>query len=911
MGFLRNLFGDSSTREIKKINPIVQQIKSLEPEMQELSPEQMKDKTAEFKARYQQGETLDALLPEAFALVREAAWRVLGMKPYPVQLMGGIILHQGRIAEMRTGEGKTLVATLPAYLNALAGKGVHIVTVNDYLAQRDRDWMGKIYEYLGLSVGVIVYGLDNAQRRENYGADITYGTNNQFGFDYLRDNMVIHKKNAVQRDLYYAIVDEVDSILVDEARTPLIISGEGDKSTDLYTQADRFTQGLTGRVLDPNEKTDLFDREMVVETVDYVLDEKRKTASLTEQGTEKAERFFGLDNLSDPDNMEYAHHINQALKARYGMHRDIDYVVRDDEVLIVDEFTGRIMQGRRYSDGLHQAIEAKEKVAVKSESRTLATITFQNYFRMYEKLAGMTGTAKTEEDEFREIYHMDVIEIPTNKPVNRTDKDDHVFSNSEAKFAAIVDEIAEVHSTGQPILVGTITIENSEHLSRLLSKKGVKHDVLNAKQHEREAEIVAQAGRLGSVTIATNMAGRGTDIILGGNPEFMAKNEMKKRGYEKEMIEMVDNFVQTDDADVEAARGIYRDLLKQFKVKTDEEAKEVIARGGLYILGTERHESRRIDNQLRGRSGRQGDPGESRFYISLTDDLMRLFGGDNVQRMIERYAGDEVIEGGMLTNVIERAQKKVESNNFSIRKHVLQYDDVMNKQRQVIYQERKRVLDGENMHESVMGMLEEIVEGGVLQYTQNSDDRSLWNLDGLSHYLQSAFMPKEILESIKETPQNRKDLTDTIIGASKAYYQERESRIGEETMREMERVIMLQVVDAKWMDHIDAMDQLRQGIGIRAYGQEDPVRAYANEGFQMFEEMNAAIQEDTLKYLFHVPIEKKEIKRKSQPKGVERAPQGNTGEKQQTIVKGKKIGPNDPCPCGSGKKYKKCHGKVV
>lgn len=911
MGFLRNLFGDSSTREIKKINPIVQQIKSLEPEMQELSHEQMKDKTAEFKARYQQGETLDALLPEAFALVREAAWRVLGMKPYPVQLMGGIILHQGRIAEMRTGEGKTLVATLPAYLNALAGKGVHIVTVNDYLAQRDRDWMGKIYEYLGLSVGVIVYGLDNAQRRENYGADITYGTNNQFGFDYLRDNMVIHKKNAVQRDLYYAIVDEVDSILVDEARTPLIISGEGDKSTDLYTQADRFTQGLTGRVLDPNEKTDLFDREMVVETVDYVLDEKRKTASLTEQGTEKAERFFGLDNLSDPDNMEYAHHINQALKARYGMHRDIDYVVRDDEVLIVDEFTGRIMQGRRYSDGLHQAIEAKEKVAVKSESRTLATITFQNYFRMYEKLAGMTGTAKTEEDEFREIYHMDVIEIPTNKPVNRTDKDDHVFSNSEAKFAAIVDEIAEVHSTGQPILVGTITIENSEHLSRLLSKKGVKHDVLNAKQHEREAEIVAQAGRLGSVTIATNMAGRGTDIILGGNPEFMAKNEMKKRGYEKEMIEMVDNFVQTDDADVEAARGIYRDLLKQFKVKTDEEAKEVIARGGLYILGTERHESRRIDNQLRGRSGRQGDPGESRFYISLTDDLMRLFGGDNVQRMIERYAGDEVIEGGMLTNVIERAQKKVESNNFSIRKHVLQYDDVMNKQRQVIYQERKRVLDGENMHESVMGMLEEIVEGGVLQYTQNSDDRSLWNLDGLSHYLQSAFMPKEILESIKETPQNRKDLTDTIIGASKAYYQERESRIGEETMREMERVIMLQVVDAKWMDHIDAMDQLRQGIGIRAYGQEDPVRAYANEGFQMFEEMNAAIQEDTLKYLFHVPIEKKEIKRKSQPKGVERAPQGNTGEKQQTIVKGKKIGPNDPCPCGSGKKYKKCHGKVV
>lgn len=912
MSFLKNLFGDSSTREIKKITPLVQKIEALEADMQQLTDEELKNKTAEFKNRHAQGETLDDLLPEAFAVVREAAWRVLGMKPYPVQLMGGIILHQGRIAEMRTGEGKTLVATLPAYLNAIAGKGVHVVTVNDYLARRDRDWMGKIYEFLGMKVGVIVYGLDNAERRENYHADITYGTNNQFGFDYLRDNMVIHKKDAVQRDLHFAIVDEVDSILVDEARTPLIISGEGDKSTDLYTQADRFVQGLTGRVLDPNEKKqDIFDREMQVETVDYVLDEKRKSASLTEVGNGKAERFFGIENLSDPDNMEYAHHINQALKARYGMHRDIDYVVRDDEVLIVDEFTGRIMEGRRYSDGLHQAIEAKERVQVKSESKTLATITFQNYFRMYEKLAGMTGTAKTEEDEFREIYNMDVIEIPTNKPVNRTDKDDHVYTTAEAKFAAIVEEIAEVHATGQPILVGTITIENSELLSKLLTRKGIRHDVLNAKQHEREAEIVAQAGRLGSVTIATNMAGRGTDIILGGNPDFMAKDEMKKRGYDREMIEMVDNFVQTDDPDVEAARGIYRDLLEQFKVTTEKEAQEVVQAGGLYIIGTERHESRRIDNQLRGRSGRQGDPGESRFYISLTDDLMRLFGGDNVQRLIERYAGDEVIEGGMLTSVIERAQKKVESNNFSIRKHVLQYDDVMNKQRQVIYQERKRVLDGEDMHESIMGMLEEIVAGGVVQYTQNSDDRSLWNLDGLSHYLQAAFLPREVLDSIQETPGSRRDLEETILAAANDYYARREAQIGEEPMRELERVIMLRVVDSKWMDHIDAMDQLRQGIGIRAYGQEDPVRAYASEGFQMFEEMNAAIQEDTLKYLFNLPVDTTEVKRKSVTKGVEKAPQASTGEKQQTVVKGKKIGPNDPCPCGSGKKYKKCHGKVA
>lgn len=911
MSFLKRLFGDSSTREINKIKPLVARIEALDAEMQSLSDDDLKAKTDEFKERIAGGESLDALLVEAFAVVREAAFRVLGLKPYPVQLMGGIILHQGRIAEMRTGEGKTLVATLPAYLNALAGNGVHIVTVNDYLASRDRDWMGKIFEFLGLTVGCIVYGLDNNERRENYAADITYGTNNQFGFDYLRDNMVIRKEDAVQRGLSFAIVDEVDSILIDEARTPLIISGEGDESTDMYVQADRFVTGLTGRKLDPNEKTDIFDREMKVETVDYILDEKRKTASLTEQGTEKAERFFEVENLADPNNMEIAHHVNQALKARYGMHRDIDYVVRDDEVLIVDEFTGRIMEGRRYSDGLHQAIEAKEKVNVKSESKTLATITFQNYFRMYDKLSGMTGTAKTEEDEFREIYHMDVIEIPTNLPVNRKDNEDQVYSTVEAKFAAIADEIVRVHETGQPILVGTITIETSELISKLLKRRGVKHDVLNAKQHEREAEIVAQAGRLGAVTIATNMAGRGTDIVLGGNPEFMAKDEMRQKGYAKEMIEQVDSFVPSDDADIQAARAIYEDLLARKKKETAKEAEEVIARGGLYILGTERHESRRIDNQLRGRSGRQGDPGESRFYISLSDDLMRLFGGDNVQRLIGKYAGDEAIEGGMLTSVIERAQKKVESNNFSIRKHVLQYDDVMNKQRQVIYAERQRVLDGEDMHKEVDAMLTAIVHDGVRQYTQDSDDRANWNVDALQQYLNSIYLPKGIVDVVGTEAKTREALADAIVEGSRAYYKQREQQMGEETLRELERVIMLRVVDQKWMDHIDAMDQLRQGIGIRAYGQEDPVRAYANEGFEMFEAMNASIQEDTLKYMYNLPIEVKEVQRKGPAAGRENAPQASTGEKQQTVVKGKKVGPNDPCPCGSGKKYKKCHGKVV
>lgn len=911
MGFIQKIFGDSSSREIKKIKPLVDAVLRYEHTMEKLSDEELEHKTIEFKERFQKGETLDDLLPEAFAVVREAAYRVLGMKHYPVQIMGGIILHQGRIAEMRTGEGKTLVATLPAYLNAIEGKGVHVVTVNDYLAQRDRDWMGKIFEFLGLSVGCILYGLDKQERKQNYAADITYGTNNQFGFDYLRDNMVIYKKDAVQRELHYAIVDEVDSILVDEARTPLIISGEGDKSTDLYTQADRFVTGLTGRTLDPNEKTDIFDREMKEETVDYILDEKRKSAALTELGTEKAEKFFGVDNLSDANNMEIAHHINQALKARYGMHKDIDYVVKDDEVLIVDEFTGRIMEGRRYSDGLHQAIEAKEHVNVKSESKTLATITFQNYFRMYEKLAGMTGTAKTEENEFREIYNMDVIEIPTNKDVQRVDEEDRVYTTDEGKFKGIVEEIKRVHETGQPILVGTITIENSEKLSGMLKRAGVKHDVLNAKQHEREAEIVAQAGRLGSVTIATNMAGRGTDIILGGNPEFMAKNEMRKRGYEKETIDMVDNFMATDDVDIIAAREIYQELLKKFKVETDEEAKRVVEAGGLYIVGTERHESRRIDNQLRGRSGRQGDPGNSRFFISLTDELMRLFGGENAQKMITKYAGDEVIEGGMLTSVIERAQKKVESNNFSIRKHVLQYDDVMNKQRSVIYEERRKVLDGEDMSASIMAMLDSVVEHAVEQYTQGSDNKKDWNTEGLMFYLQGSVLSKE-LGDISNFPGNtRAELLTYILERAKASYQEREKHIGSEAMREIERVIMLRIVDQKWMDHIDAMDQLRQGIGIRAYGQEDPVRAFANEGYQMFEEMNASIQEDTLKYLFNLSFDTKKVERKSQQRGIEQGPNQNTGEKQQTVVKGKKIGPNDPCPCGSGKKYKKCHGKLA
>ncbi|MDD6906333.1 MAG: preprotein translocase subunit SecA [Finegoldia magna] len=907
MGVFESIFGSANKKELKKIEPIIKKIESYDKSMQQLSDDELKHKTVEFKERLKNGETLDDILPEAFAVVREASYRVLGMKQYRVQLIGGVVLHQGRIAEMKTGEGKTLVATLPAYLNALTGKGVHVVTVNDYLAKRDKEWMGKVHEFLGLTVGVIVYGLDNDERRENYACDITYGTNNQYGFDYLRDNMVIYKKDKVQRGLNFAIVDEVDSILIDEARTPLIISGQGDESTDMYMRANMFANGLTGRIMDPEEdKPDIFDREFKDETVDFLVDEKRKTASLTEIGTKKAEEYFGVENLSDPNNMELAHHINQALKANNTMKRDIDYVVKDDEILIVDEFTGRIMEGRRYSDGLHQAIEAKEGVEVKSESKTLATVTFQNYFRMYNKLSGMTGTAKTEEAEFNEIYKMDVVEIPTNKPVARVDEQDRVYINENAKFNAIVEEIKEIHKTGQPILVGTISIEVSEKLSKLLKKNGIKHDVLNAKQHEREAEIVAQAGMFDKVTIATNMAGRGTDILLGGNPDFLAKHDMKKQGYGEYVIESLDSFLPSTDEELVAARNVYNELYKKYKKMTDEDKKKVLEVGGLYIIGTERHESRRIDNQLRGRSGRQGDPGKSRFFVSLGDNLMRLFGGETIQKYAEsgKFPENEPMEFRTITKAIERAQTKVESNNFGIRKNVLKYDDVMNAQRKVIYTERDKVLDGEDMHESIEAMIKDIIANAIDTYCQDPKSEN-WEMEALMTYL-NTFIPEGTLDLTRLNSYNKKTFTDYVTQKALEVYGEKEEAIGKEKFREIERVILLMVVDRKWMDHIDAMDQLRQGIGLRAFGQQDPVRAYNNEGFEMFEDMNHSIKEDTVRGMFNVqPVE--EIERKQ----VAHETSASSGEEEinKPVVKGKKIGRNDPCPCGSGKKYKNCCGK--
>ena len=907
MGVFESIFGSANKKELKKIEPIIKKIESYDKSMQQLSDDELKHKTVEFKERLKNGETLDDILPEAFAVVREASYRVLGMKQYRVQLIGGVVLHQGRIAEMKTGEGKTLVATLPAYLNALSGKGVHVVTVNDYLAKRDKEWMGKVHEFLGLTVGVIVYGLDNDERRENYACDITYGTNNQYGFDYLRDNMVIYKKDKVQRGLNFAIVDEVDSILIDEARTPLIISGQGDESTDMYMRANMFANGLTGRIMDPEEdKPDIFDREFKDETVDFLVDEKRKTASLTEIGTKKAEEYFGVENLSDPNNMELAHHINQALKANNTMKRDIDYVVKDDEILIVDEFTGRIMEGRRYSDGLHQAIEAKEGVEVKSESKTLATVTFQNYFRMYNKLSGMTGTAKTEEAEFNEIYKMDVVEIPTNKPVARVDEQDRVYINENAKFNAIVEEIKEIHKTGQPILVGTISIEVSERLSNLLKKNGIKHDVLNAKQHEREAEIVAQAGMFDKVTIATNMAGRGTDILLGGNPDFLAKHDMKKQGYGEYVIESLDSFLPSTDEELVAARNVYNELYKKYKKMTDEDKKKVLEVGGLYIIGTERHESRRIDNQLRGRSGRQGDPGKSRFFVSLGDNLMRLFGGETIQKYAEsgKFPEDEPMEFRTITKAIERAQTKVESNNFGIRKNVLKYDDVMNAQRKVIYTERDKVLDGEDMHESIVAMIKDIIANAIDTYCQDAKSEN-WEMEALMTYL-NTFIPEGTLDLTRLNSYNKKTFTDYVTQKALEVYGEKEEAIGKEKFREIERVILLMVVDRKWMDHIDAMDQLRQGIGLRAFGQQDPVRAYNNEGFEMFEDMNHSIKEDTVRGMFNVqPVE--EIERKQVAH--ETSATGGEEEINKPVVKGKKIGRNDPCPCGSGKKYKNCCGK--
>lgn len=910
MGLLDKVFGSYSDRELKKNAALVDKVLSLDESMRVLTDQELKGKTQEFKNRYKNGETLDNMLPEAFAVVREASYRVLGMKHFRVQIEGGIILHQGRISEMKTGEGKTLVSTAPAYLNAITGKGVHIVTVNDYLAKRDKQWMGKIYEFLGLSVGCIVHGITNKERKEAYRCDITYGTNNEFGFDYLRDNMVIYKEEMVQRKLYYAIVDEVDSILVDEARTPLIISGQGDKSTKLYEVADNFVKNLSSRVLDPNEdKQDPFNREIKEETVDFLIDEKGRSISLTENGTAKAESFFGIENLADVSNMEIAHHVNQALKAKAIMKRDIDYVVKDGEVIIVDEFTGRLMFGRRYSDGLHQAIEAKEKLNVRSESKTLATITFQNYFRMYEKLSGMTGTAKTEEDEFREIYNMDVVEIPTNKPVVRQDFADSVYKNEEAKFRAVVREIKEKHLSGQPILVGTITIEKSETLSKLLKKEGVAHEVLNAKQHEREADIVAQAGRFGQVTIATNMAGRGTDIVLGGNPEYLAKLEMKNKGYSDEVLALVDSFFDTDDEEVIEAREKYNSLIEKYRHETDAEHEKVIQAGGLHIIGTERHESRRIDNQLRGRAGRQGDPGSSRFYISLEDDLMRLFAGERFRGIIDNMnmPDDEPLEHSLLTKTIENAQKKVEGNNFGIRKHVLKYDDVMNKQREVIYGERRNVLEGEDLREHIKGMVRNLVESNVEMYTRQSNNFEEWDIEGLEVYLEKLFgLKKGLLSNYDKGKLTKEVLIEEILKKSEERYKAKEAEFGEEKFREVERVILLQVVDRKWMDHIDAMEQLRQGIGLRAYGQQDPVMAYQKEGFDMFDEMNQSIWEDTVGFLYHV-VNPDAIQRKRVAEPTSTNLDGQTNN--QTVVnKDKKIGRNDPCPCGSGKKYKKCHG---
>lgn len=914
--FLEKIFGSYSEKEIKRLEPEVDKILALEDEMSQLNDKQLRAKTSEFKKRLAAGETKEDILSEAFAVVREAAWRVLGQKHYRVQLLGGIVLHQGRIAEMKTGEGKTLVSTLPVYLNALDGKGVHIVTVNDYLAKRDSDWMGKVHNFLGLTVGCIVHGISREERVNAYKCDITYGTNNEFGFDYLRDNMVIRKEDMVQRELNYCIIDEVDSILIDEARTPLIISGEGDESTNLYKQADSFVRTLKGKIQSPEEKKTKMDYIMgdVEEdnTVDFIVDEKGKNATLTDRGISKAESFFNIENLADQENMEISHHINQALKAHNVMKKDIDYIVKDGEVLIIDEFTGRIMYGRRYSNGLHQAIEAKEHIEVRKESKTLATITFQNYFRMYKKLSGMTGTAKTEENEFREIYGVDVIEVPTNKDIIRKDYEDVVYKTEAGKFNAVIIEIIEKHKTGQPILVGTISIEKSELLSGILKKQGVKHEVLNAKQHDKEAEIVAQAGRLGSVTIATNMAGRGTDIVLGGNPEYLAKHKMKKKGFSDELIIQADGFNETDGEEILEARKTYKDLLKQSKDELKNEQQKVKEVGGLHIIGTERHESRRIDNQLRGRSGRQGDPGSTRFYISLEDDLMRLFAGDKVKTIIEtlKMPEDEPLEAGMLTKTIETAQSRVEGRNFDIRKHVLQYDNVMNKQREVIYSERRRVLLGEDLKDYISHMIDGLIDKGIQVYTSEGEYSDNWDISGFVKYVFDEFYVNISFDGENQENITREILKEKTRDAVDRHYARQEAEFGDNIFREIERIVLLRNVDTKWIDHIDAMDQLRQGIGLRALGNEDPVRAYQIEGFDMFEEMTAAIQEDTVKMLMRVrPQEKMQRKEVARITGTSGGGSGGTGKPKTVVKKVKKVGRNDPCPCGSGKKYKKCCGR--
>ncbi len=899
MSLLNKILGTDSGGQLKKLQARADAITALEPEVQKLTHAQLRERTERFKAEIAAGATLDSILPEAFATVREAAVRVLGMRHFDVQIIGGIVLHEGRVAEMKTGEGKTLVATLPAYLNALQGKGVHLVTVNDYLAKRDSEWMGKIYKYLGLRVGLITHEMDNEERREAYAADITYATNNELGFDYLRDNMVIRREDMVQRDLHYAIVDEVDSILIDEARTPLIISGQSDKSTELYTLADRFVSRLKNEA-------------------DYTVDEKRKTVILTEEGVAKAEKFFAIDNLTDMENTTINHHINQALRAHVLMHRDRDYVVQNDQVIIVDEFTGRLMMGRRYSEGLHQAIEAKERVTVANENKTLATITFQNYFRMYGKLAGMTGTAKTEEEEFRGIYNLDVVEIPTNEKMIREDYNDAVYTTEMGKFKAVVKEIIECHERKQPVLVGTVSVEKSEMLSAMLSEHGVRHEVLNAKHHQKEAEIVAQAGKLGAVTIATNMAGRGTDILLGGNPEFLTRQEMRRQGYDEAVIEEASGHAETEDETIREARKVFTALMEKHRAVTDAEHARVVEVGGLHIIGTERHESRRIDNQLRGRSGRQGDPGSSRFYVSLEDDLMRLFGSERIKTLMSRLnPGDEFpIEHSMLTKQIEAAQKRVEARNFDIRKHVLEYDDVMNQQREVIYGQRRAVLRGEDVHENIMQMTEELVDGALAQYVDENVNVDDLDLEGLNTYLsrtflgegEKAFDPEAISEYSREAI---KEIVMPRLLERYAAVTEAVTEAGGD-MREIERVVLLNNVDRHWMDHIDAMDQLRQGIGLRAYAHRNPIVEYKVEGFDMFEEMVHGIREETVRMLFHVRMQAQPQQQRQAPVRNLRLSHGGEAEQKKTPKKAEqKTGRNAPCSCGSGKKYKNCCGRSV
>ncbi|WP_316630110.1 preprotein translocase subunit SecA [uncultured Ruminococcus sp.] len=959
MGLFKALFGDYSSRELKRIKPICDKVLALESKYAAMSESELKSQTAILKERLNNGETTDDILPDAFAVCREASWRVLGMKHFPVQIIGGIVLHQGRIAEMKTGEGKTLVATLPAYLNGLTGKGVHIVTVNDYLAKRDSEWMGKLYRWLGLTVGLIIHDIPAEERKNMYNADITYGTNNELGFDYLRDNMVVYKEQKVQREHAFAIVDEVDSILIDEARTPLIISGKGDKASDLYERADQLARTMKKYVFTETDAKEDLEEFYQENKIDYIVDEKAHTATLTQVGVKKAEAFFNLENLSDPDNVTIQHHVNQAIKAHGCMKNEVNYVVKDGEVIIVDEFTGRLMYGRRYNEGLHQAIEAKEGVKVESESKTLATITFQNFFRLYGKLSGMTGTAKTEEEEFQEIYKLDVVEIPTNKEVIRQDQHDAIYRTEHGKFMAIIEEIKRAHANGQPVLVGTISIEKSEQLSKLLKKTGIKHNVLNAKHHEKEAEIVAQAGKLGAVTIATNMAGRGTDIVLGGNAEYMAKAQLRKDGYDDEVIAEATGFADTDDEVIKEARQKYQEYYDSHKEEINAEADKVRQAGGLYIIGTERHESRRIDNQLRGRSGRQGDPGKSKFFLSCEDDLMRIFGGERMGMILDRMniEEDQPIESKMLTNIVESSQQKVESRNFAIRKSVLDYDDVMNRQREIIYGQRNQVLDGEDVHDTIVKMVNDTIENNVNMFCADDMDKENWNLPGLNELYRGWLIDDSNKFSFTKDELERTDkeyLIKVLQERANKLYQENEELVGSETMREMERIYLLKSVDTYWMEHIDNMDQLKQGIRLRAYGQRDPVVEYRIEGFDMFDEMIETIRQETAKLILVAPkrvyeIQKKreeleakrkemeekaaaahqvvlktEEDRKPKPSAVELGlkreqvakPTEFSGDgtvsTNKTVVKkkNKKPGPNDPCWCGSGKKYKKCHKPI-